>query len=430
MSQTAKGAALEKNRSQLTALDIFMSQLRKRLQQDVQFLESIFANDKTPPNDVLVQAEALDRHTVDAHLVWGFFRSKLDQRFVPLFGRHLLAMDLVAHDCYRTVLDRAEDLGLMRQPGLRDYPLTFFQDEFASPVTWQRGTKIDRLDHRRLPIPIVGIPWNHQRIPWEFLSLHHEVAHDLDADLGDVSSELKENLGKRLQQRKVPAKRTEAWQTWTSEIFADFLGILLAGPPFASFLANFLTCSKVRVVEWNADEPHPPSFVRILLNGHLVKSLRYGKAAEVYVNRLIREWKSLYDPPPTGLAHFLADFDHVIASILDSRLNCLKDESGKKHSIRSLVTVSATDFAAQRGLSKLLLDGSPLPSQGTLRHVAGAAFLAMEQINGTNAASTDEISESVIGHIFAIAPPGQLAIRTKASTDHLKFLANAYYDAP
>jgi hypothetical protein len=430
ISETAKDAALEKNWSQLEALNIFMAQLQTRLKKDVEQLESLSAKPSAAPQDVLVEADAVDRHTANAHLVWGYFRGKLEQRFVPLFGRRLRATDLIAHDCYRTILDRAEELGLVHHPGLRDYPLTFFQDEHTSAITRRRGTEIDRLDHRHLPLPIVGIPWDHQGSPWEFLSLHHEVAHDLDTDLGEVSSELKELIGKRLRRRRVPSERIKAWESWAPEIFADFLGTLLAGPAFVRFLANFLAWPKARVVEWGPGEPHPPPFLRILLDGQFVKALDCGQAAAGYVNRLVGEWKSLYNPPPIELSAFIADFDVVIGSILDSRLNRLKDDSGKKHSIRSLVAFTEADFKAQQKLSEVLLDGSHLPSEGTLRHVPGAAFLAMEKVDGTRAASADQVSDSAITQILELAPPGQLAIRSKASTDHLKFLANAYYDAP
>ena len=109
-----------------------------------------------------------------------------------------------------------------------------------SPWTWMRGARLAELDYSVLPVPIVGLPWDHIANPWEFLSLHHEVAHDIDGDLNNVSNELEMIVNQTLRRHSVPDERIAVWRRWTGEIVADFLGILLAGPPFVSFLASFL----------------------------------------------------------------------------------------------------------------------------------------------------------------------------------------------
>jgi hypothetical protein len=165
------------------------------------------------------------------------------------------------------------------------------------------------------------------------------------------------------------------------------------------------------------------------LNARFVKALRCGKATADYVAGLVREWQTIYDRPPSDVSQFLKDISEVIESIFSSRLKTLKDKSGKELSIRSLAGFNSEDFSAQMKLSELLLHRSQLPEEGTLRHVPGAAFLAMERLGGARCVSTDELSDLVIDHIHKLAPPGQLAVRTKASTEHLKFLADVCYDA-
>src|SRR5262249_45927703 len=235
---TAEAGPLEKNASQLDAISVFLQRLQTRLADELSDLERVMAAQPPRPARALESAWAVDDRITRAHQVWGYFREKLAQRFVPRFSRSLLAADLIAHDCYRTVMDAAGRLGIRHTLGLRDYPLTFFQAEYASPVTWRRGVALPQLGYRSLPLPVVGIPWDHQGSPWEFPSLHHEVAHDIDADLGDLSSEIADVVADRLTQGDVPGERVAAWRRWTPELFADLVGILLAGPAFAAFLAT------------------------------------------------------------------------------------------------------------------------------------------------------------------------------------------------
>jgi hypothetical protein len=358
ISFTAMGSILEKNWSHLQALKIFMDELQTRLRADVDAMESLAKPPATDLNRVLQQIELVDSRIGRSHYVWGYFRNKLEQRFVPHFAGSLLAMDLTSQECYRTVMDKAELLGVQKRQ-LRDYPLTFFQEEYASPVTWPRNVPESKLDHRTLPIPIVGLPWDHQRSTWEFLSLHHEVSHDIDTDLGDLSSEIATILVSALEEDKVPSERVAIWHKWMPEIFADFLGILLGGPAFVRFLANFLAVTAEYVCGLTEGE-HPTPFLRILLNVDFVKALECGEEAVKYMDELSAQWASIYGSTGAGMEGFRADFGTVIRVFLKSPLNLLTDDHGSKHFMTDLVAFTEADYSKQLELSRLFEDGGKL----------------------------------------------------------------------
>jgi hypothetical protein len=416
---------LEKNRSQLQALQIFMKELQDRLNADVQTLKSLAG--QGDQERLLKQVELVDSRVAKSHFVWGFFRSKLGQRFVPHFTRSLLATDLIAYDCYRTVMDNAESIGVEQKLTIRDYPLTFFQEEYSSPVTWPRASMLSGLDYRTLPVPIVGIPWGHQRNAWDFLSLHHEVAHALDTDLGDLSAEIAEAVAQRLKHQKVANERINVWKKWIPEIFADFLGILLGGPAFVGFLSHFLTFSEDYVCEFDVNNEHPTPFLRILLNVQFVKTLAI--RAEDYVDGLSAQWTSLYyDPADKQMRRYCSDFDEVIRAFTDSPLELLKDKVGSKHRFSDLAMFTAQDWSQQLQLSGLLSGGVDATLTLPLRHVTGATHVAIESVDESDPEAVDSISEASLQRIFALAPAGQLAIRSKRSKERIQFLAGAYYD--
>jgi len=429
ITHTIEGGPIEKNRSQLQALQIFMNQLQTRLKTDVERLESIAEKPSADLSRVLQQVEWVDSHIAKTHNVWGFFRNKLEQRFVPHFARSLLAMDLTAYECYRTVMDQAESLGIEHSLLLRDYPLTFFQEEYPSPLTCPRNSMLSRLDYRPLPVPIVGIPWDYQRSTWEFLSLHHEVAHDIDTDLGDLSSQIAELVARELEASNAPNDRIEVWRKWMPEIFADFLGILLGGPAFVGFLSNFLAFPVNYVCGFNPDDEHPTPFLRTLLNVAFVKRLDCGVKASQYVDELSAQWTSIYDQPVKDVLCFCDDFNHVIRNFMDSPLDSLGDENGTRHSISNLITFAEDAFLHQLQVARVFEDGGTVSTTLPLRHIAGAAYTAVQSLTGDDTIKVDAISDAAIDLILSLSTPGQLAIRKKKSTEHIRLLANAYYDA-
>src|SRR5918995_1590836 len=188
--------------SQLQAIGILVDTFTK---QQRALLEKIHpAGDAAAFQDAAFE---LVKSIIRSQRVWDFFRDKLDLHNSPTFKEVLWVADTVAWDCYRPVLDGAVDMGILERATLREPPLTYLTAEF-SPATWIRGSRpTDGSDYplgtSRLPIPVVELPWDHVENVWEFMSLHHEVGHDLEADL-KLRDALVASLETELSNSKVP----------------------------------------------------------------------------------------------------------------------------------------------------------------------------------------------------------------------------------
>src|SRR6202035_94424 len=125
---------------------------------------------------------------VAAQRAWNFFRSKFELRTVDRFRRPLRAADIVAIDCYDSTMLSAKALGLLAPDAAREPPLTYLGPEL-SPMTWVRGARpniggaIEELPGQTLPVPVIELPFDQLSNVWEFLSIPHEVGHEIDADL-------------------------------------------------------------------------------------------------------------------------------------------------------------------------------------------------------------------------------------------------------
>ncbi len=434
------GKQFEKNFSQLEALDTFMCQILERLQSNVAELMRLIEAIPLDTEKLLEQIQIVEEGIAKAQYIWNYFRTKLDQRFVPQVAQMLLAADLISYDCYTSVRNKANSLGIEHKLGLRDYPLSYLLVNSSpvarrrtSPMTWSRAQKIAALDYDMLPLPIIGIPWDQIGNAWELLSLHHEVSHNLDADLNKPSKELGSKIVRRLLEKGSSQARTSNWESWIGEIIADLLGILLAGPPFVSFLASFMTLPKSVVCSFNANDPHPTPYLRILLNSEFVRAISANGTMSQYIDVLLHKWKKVYSEPSQELVAYTKDFDIVIDTLLSANLEALVNKEGKTHTLHDLFIFNEEDFQHQLTARDHFLSGKEIAWNLPLRHIVGAAYMASEErIEHKTSFDQDfavKLAEQVKSSIFMRAPAGQLALRTKQSKQYLQDLANAYFDS-
>jgi hypothetical protein len=244
--------------SQLQAIGILMDTFAE---QQAKLLEAM---DPTG-NTAAFQDAAFDlvRSIIRSQGVWDFFRDKLDLRFSPTFKEVLWVADTVAWDCYRPVLDTAADAGILERAALREPPLSYLTAEF-SPATWIRGSRPNdgrnhHLGTAQLPIPVIELPWDHVENTWEFMSLHHEVGHDLEADL-KLREVLATSLQTTLGNAPAPSDRIQQWMNWQGEVFADLVGLQLGGPAFAEALMHLLLLAAGMVTTFDPNDPHPTHY--------------------------------------------------------------------------------------------------------------------------------------------------------------------------
>jgi hypothetical protein len=272
------------------------------------------------------------------------------------------------------------------------------------------------------------LPWDHLVNPWELLTIAHEVGHDVDEDLGQLTKSLRPAITDALNAIGTPRERISQWNKWTSEILADLVGILLTGPAFVQVLAGLLTLPKHRVRHISPSDEHPPHYLRIFINTALVRRLGLSQSA----NALQADWKAIYDGPGNDFGPYLPDIEPVISTILDIPLEALQDRDGRQHNLSELIAFTPDDQALIQETATKLTAGA-LPDKLALRHVISASQLAFEQTSGTSDADgLDTLARHTRQAIVDLSPPGQLpaGLASRRARQHLDDLAQAFFERP
>jgi hypothetical protein len=376
----------------------------------------------------------LIREIIKTQGIWDFFRDMLELRMYPSLKEPLAIADTVAWDCYRPILNKAHEFGILSQDRFREPPLIYLTAEF-SPATWVRGSAPNDQrplnptfflgDRRtRLPIPVIEIPWDHVVNLWEFLSLHHEVGHDIEADLG-LRTVLLNSLAQQLAQAGVPESRVILWQKWQAEIFADLVGLLLAGPAFAYSMVNLLLLPPMMVTTYDPGDPHPSHYIRIFINAAFIKILQQGNGALIKDAEKIEDsWIQLYgDIRQLGnykVDELKRDFDTVFKALIDTRFEALKG-----HSVREIIPFTNQDDASIRAATEFLVTGQNKPAHIRPRHIISSSRLAVDQIisqDGNQSTRLNELNKHTAELVIANTPPGLRAAGD--SQKHRAFIAS------
>lgn len=347
-----------------------------------------------------------------AQRAWDFFRRKFDQRKSDRFRKRLRVADIIAIDCYDAAIGSAKSRGWIAAEDVREPPLTYLSPDL-SPMTWTRGARpndgrSEELAGNSLPIPVVEIPYDQTANVWEFLSISHEVGHEIDADLKLLPA-IKTALSEVLDKSAVPPVRRRRWLGWASEIFPDFLALQLSGPAFAYMLRNVLILPPAQVTEIVVGDAHPNHYIRVMLCVAYIKSMgsaspepSFRDALDRHAVALEADWKQLYgDAAP--LNEYLSDIDLVIAGIMDSPISGIGGET-----LRSLVHYTKqdedaiTDGAAMLRNRNSVFEISP-------RHAISAARIAINDAAGSNSldAEIDDLTANIIQLLDRNAPKGK-----------------------
>lgn len=407
------------NFSQVQAIELLMSGI---IEKQTSMLGSL----KADGDGEIFRGKTLEliSEIIRAQKIWDFFRDKLDLRFSPIFKNPLWIADTVAWDCYRPVLETAAAQGVLPKSQFREPPLTYLTAEF-SPATWVRGSRPNDgreydLGASTLPVPVIELPWDHVTNTWEFLSLAHEVGHDLEADF-QLRASLQLSLQKVLGSAGISTTRISLWQKWQGEIFADLVGLQLAGPAFSEALMNLLLLPAQMVTSYDEQDPHPTHYPRILMNAAYMRTLVPGRAEiDQDAADLETRWKAFY-----GEQHqfdeLTGEFPHVFKALMDSPMAVLKEKT-----VREMMPFSAKDDARIRAASHFLLTGMDAPAKGSIRprHCVSAARLAVKAAvaaGTTLDASLEIINERTAALVRDNAAPGLRA--GDDSKAHRQFIA-------
>lgn len=364
------------------------------------------------------------KNIIRAQKTWDFFRDKLDLRHSPAHRDSLWVADTIAWDCHRPVMDRAVQFGIIANSHLREPPLIYCTADF-SPATWVRGSRPNDgreydLGDTSLPIPVIEMPWDHLGSAWEYLALHHEVGHDIEADL-KLRPVLHQSIRDTLSQAGVPDNRIALWIKWEGEIFADLCGLQLAGPAFTNSLMQLIMLPAGVVKGFDEDDPHPTHYTRILMNAAYIRTLGNTPAIEEHAAAIESLWKSIYgDKAGDDMLDALPqDFPHVFKALMDTKFAVLKNRS-----VRELVPFTAVDDAKIRGAVKFFRTGNNRPNNLPVRHTVSAARIAIDDA-AQEGTVTDELSGDIhkrVGEYVRETAPGGL--RGGGPDEHEEFIAS------
>ncbi|MER9762995.1 hypothetical protein [Mesorhizobium sp. M0138] len=350
-----------------------------------------------------------------AQRAWDFFRRKFDQRRSDRFRKRLRAADIIAIDCYDAAIGAAKAKGWIAAEDVREPPLTYLSPELSA-MTWARGTRpndgqSEELAGSTLPIPVVEVPYDQTANVWEFLSICHEVGHEIDADLKLLAA-IKTNLSKAFEGTALPQPRQRRWLGWASEIFPDLLALHFSGPAFAYMLRNILILPPNQVMQIIPGDAHPNHYIRVMLCTQYIRTMgaaspdaTFRSALEQHADALEADWKPLYEDS-AALNDYLADIPLVIAGVMDSAIPAMEGAT-----LRSLVEYSKEhEDAITKGATSL----RQLNSQFGIapRHAVSVVRIAINDaiVNNSLDKEIDALSTNAIQLLEHNAPKGKRSI--------------------
>lgn len=215
--------------------------------------------------------------------VWEFYLNLFNQR-TGAYANMLSGIDRIALDCYRAVY-----LGLgMARSIPSPTPFTYVETGFG-PATFRRGVKLSKLGRRENPFPLVKIPFHRLINPWSLGAVPHEVAHNMQSDLG-LWEVMPQRIRARFEQRKLPPAAAQIWMRWHKESYADLVGTLLIGPAYVGALMDVVGRSAEATANFSDDAVHPTPLVRVPLNLFLLERMGFVQDARAFR----AGWDALY----------------------------------------------------------------------------------------------------------------------------------------
>ena len=318
-----------------------------------------------PVQRTLIDMALVERELDRARRLFGMFYEVFAQRGTS-FGPALAAHDAIAEDCYRAVREAAPRIfsGALLKP-------VCYMEHGYSPATMRRGVALSRLLGEGNPFPLIRIPWDRDQ-PWQSVFLH-EVAHNLQADLG-IWQENRQAVLRRVMGRTRDPFLATVYGRWHKEIFADLAAILLGGPAAAWGMADFLAHPQPRTMTYRPGGAHPTAYLRVYLLAEMMRRIGF----TAHATRLLRVWQGLYERrgvnriPPA----LMSSAPRLIPEIVDE----IAFQTRRNLAQRALADVipfrRADEAAIREGARRL---GAGRDTGLPPRHLVSAAHYALEQ---------------------------------------------------
>lgn len=313
------------NPSHLRAVNTLIEAARERQEVEERALATSARDLEGADDDgraaFLVLKEKSETRARETEQIWDFYLNIFSQRTGP-FAPWLGGLDRVALDCYQAVY-----LGLGRARSIpTPAPLTYMEAGFG-PATFRRGVRLSKLGRAANPFPLVKVPYHRLLNPWSLGAVPHEVAHNLQSDLG-LWKLMPSRIGAAFRARGLSDRNAEVWQRWHKETYADLAGSLLIGPAYAGSLMDVVGRSREATAAWNDEAVHPTPIIRVPLNLRLLERIGFEGDAAAFR----QAWDALYPKGvwagvPEWVRHKLPE---QIDAVLDAICFELFDQYGGK----------------------------------------------------------------------------------------------------
>ncbi|MDJ0702683.1 MAG: hypothetical protein QNJ46_05330 [Leptolyngbyaceae cyanobacterium MO_188.B28] len=313
---------------------------------------------------VLTDIALVERELDRARRAFGLFFEIFGQRG-SMFAPSLDAYDAIAADCYTAVRQAAPRIfrGSLLKP-------VCYMEHGYSPATMRRGVVLSRLLGEPNPFPIIRIPWDRDN-PWQAVFLH-EVAHNLQADLG-IWQENRQAVLKRVLRGTADAALTQTYGRWHKEIFADLAALLLGGPAAAWGMAIFLANPATKALTYRPGGAHPTAYLRVLILAEMLRRMGFAQDSQ----RLKRVWQKLYQAAsPNRLpARLLRTANILIPKVVDETAYQTRRNLGQR-ALVDIIPFTAKDEARIKAGAKALVQGK-VPTNLPPRHLVSASAYAL-----------------------------------------------------
>lgn len=335
----------------IRAANRLLGEVRARLQQDIGQMRKVGAGltQETAPGQfgkLLRLKEKIYAQTKEAERLMAFYRGIFDQR-QSRYGPYLHPIDRIGRDCYQAVWNGLGAALSIPAPS----PFAYIEDG-SGPATFRRGVRLTTLGKRPNPFPLIKVPQHRVQNPWTLGAVPHEVAHNLQNDLG-----MWELLPKRIRaamKGKIPQEAIDTWALWHKESYADQAGCLLIGPAYVESLIDVVAKQPRTTARFNPDGVHPTPLVRVPINCRLLRRIGFSREAD----RFEATWNRIYPPALRRSlpAPFAESFDAACDILI--QVSCFQPETayGGK-ALAEVVRFSPKDAMLVREASQRLLKG-------------------------------------------------------------------------
>lgn len=272
----------------IAAANQLIDRLRNRLLHAAQIVDQeaeISAGAPTTRNlqSLLTRKQVAQSKIKAIEKIWDFYLELFGQR-QSRFADMLLGTDRIALDCYQAIYT-----GLGRSQTIPSPAPFSYMDTGFTPATYRRGIRLTKLGRNINPFPIVSLPYHRMVNPWTLGAVHHEVAHNLQSDLG-MWQEVPKRIMKRLRRAGIPESVAQVWGRWHKETWADLCGTLLGGQGIVASLLDVLARSPRSTSRFNPAGVHPTPYLRTLVSTELLRRMGFTREADAFE----RLWEQIY----------------------------------------------------------------------------------------------------------------------------------------